>query len=439
MRTSYSIHWRYSLIVAILLCVVQTVQCQLTLAWYRETPATESHSFRAIAIDNEGRYFYVSDLLTDVVYVYAMRNPDIPLKIISDPSWSTATFGPYGIDMSADGLLYIALWKDEDANGDGLPDHSLWRYNPLTKKLTQLCLLPDAPRGIKVAGAGMQTVIYVCGNFGNVIRCRPNARDKFTATILFPTGVYLNQQCVIADRCERSIYVSSWTIGTGTTPYKSPVTRWTLDGKMDPAFSVEYLTEGNVPGMELGASGKDLYLFHISIPPTTGARIYAVNPLSGAEKGEVLVGPSGSLAGGNICLSRSGDILFARTLETRIDQYGNPNNISAYGVVSARGCRSPREETLADPPVTGGTLESRNYPNPFNPSTTISFTLPARSGVTLTLFNSAGLQLAILVNGELDAGVHEVRFDATKCASGAYFYRIQTETSLLIRKMLLVR
>jgi hypothetical protein len=66
-----------------------------------------------------------------------------------------------------------------------------------------------------------------------------------------------------------------------------------------------------------------------------------------------------------------------------------------------------------------------NYPNPFNPSVTIQYTLPHRSHVTVVVFNTLGQKVAQLVNGDIDAGYHEVTFDGTRLASGVYFYRIQ--------------
>jgi hypothetical protein len=81
----------------------------------------------------------------------------------------------------------------------------------------------------------------------------------------------------------------------------------------------------------------------------------------------------------------------------------------------------------------------QNYPNPFNPSTTITYALPQRLSIELTVFNSLGQRVAMLVQGEQEAGHHEVKFDASGLASGVYFYRLQAGSFVQTRKLLLVR
>jgi hypothetical protein len=66
----------------------------------------------------------------------------------------------------------------------------------------------------------------------------------------------------------------------------------------------------------------------------------------------------------------------------------------------------------------------RNYPNPFNPTTTISYQLSADSRVILKVFNVIGQEVATLVDGQRGAGYHQEVFDASRCASGMYVYRI---------------
>jgi hypothetical protein len=91
------------------------------------------------------------------------------------------------------------------------------------------------------------------------------------------------------------------------------------------------------------------------------------------------------------------------------------------------------------PPMPASIELQQNFPNPFNPSTTIRYALPRRSHVTLGVYNTLGQQVATLVNGEMEAGYHEVRFNATKFASGVYFYRIQAGNFSQARKLLLLR
>jgi hypothetical protein len=82
---------------------------------------------------------------------------------------------------------------------------------------------------------------------------------------------------------------------------------------------------------------------------------------------------------------------------------------------------------------------SQNYPNPFNPSTTIRYGLPQKSDVMLTVYNTVGQQVRVLVNGTQDAGYHEAQFDASELASGLYFYRLQAGTFVQSKKLVLVR
>lgn len=67
----------------------------------------------------------------------------------------------------------------------------------------------------------------------------------------------------------------------------------------------------------------------------------------------------------------------------------------------------------------------QNYPNPFNPVTNITFSLPKTSSVKLAVYNSLGQMVRELINKDLQAGVHETKFDALQLTSGVYFYTIK--------------
>ncbi len=86
----------------------------------------------------------------------------------------------------------------------------------------------------------------------------------------------------------------------------------------------------------------------------------------------------------------------------------------------------------------------QNYPNPFNPDTNIEFGLPQSGKVTLKIYNILGQEIRTLVNGDFEAGVHRVRWDARNqfgihAASGIYIYRIQAGSFNEIRKMILIK
>ena len=82
---------------------------------------------------------------------------------------------------------------------------------------------------------------------------------------------------------------------------------------------------------------------------------------------------------------------------------------------------------------------TQNYPNPFNPVTNIQFNLPNDSRVKLSVFNVLGEEVAQLVNGNIAAGFHSVKFDGANFNSGIYFYKLESENFVQIRKMMLVK
>ena len=99
------------------------------------------------------------------------------------------------------------------------------------------------------------------------------------------------------------------------------------------------------------------------------------------------------------------------------------------GEVSAESnVEKPREFTLG-----------QNFPNPFNPSATIRYSLPHNSFVTLTVYNTLGQQVAQLVNEQQQAGYHDVVFRGDGLASGVYFYRLDAGSFTSVMKLLLLK
>jgi len=80
-----------------------------------------------------------------------------------------------------------------------------------------------------------------------------------------------------------------------------------------------------------------------------------------------------------------------------------------------------------------------NYPNPFNPSTSIKYSLPEANFTTLKIFDALGNEVAVLVDELKSAGTYQVEFNATTLSSGIYYYTIQAGSFNETKKMILMK
>jgi hypothetical protein len=99
-------------------------------------------------------------------------------------------------------------------------------------------------------------------------------------------------------------------------------------------------------------------------------------------------------------------------------------------------------ESVNDPLMVGAPLSyltARNYPNPFNPVTTIQYSIPETGSVRLTVYDLEGREVATLINGSQTAGTYSVAWDGGKSASGIYFYRISASGHVYTSRMLLLK
>jgi hypothetical protein len=84
-------------------------------------------------------------------------------------------------------------------------------------------------------------------------------------------------------------------------------------------------------------------------------------------------------------------------------------------------------------------LLSQNFPNPFNPTTTIAFSIPQAGNVTLKVFDALGREVATLINGFRSEGKYNAEFDASKLSSGMYLYKLTSGSFSEVKKMILLR
>lgn len=129
-----------------------------------------------------------------------------------------------------------------------------------------------------------------------------------------------------------------------------------------------------------------------------------------------------------------------------IDNFENASGFSTPLTVNIEYISCRFEKVASGTQGDAGTIEkfslNANYPNPFNPTTTIAFALPqsrTAGPVRLTVFDSNGRQIAELVNKQLPAGNYEIPFDASALSSGVYFYRLTANAFTQTNKMMLLK
>lgn len=167
--------------------------------------------------------------------------------------------------------------------------------------------------------------------------------------------------------------------------------------------------------------------------------IYTVGGINGI--GNVAGFKEGKIIGKNI-------VWYGSNLLPEPTEYANLLNNNGYlYYLTGKGSNSIYYANLSDTVTT--VLDNKinelefellnNYPNPFNPSTTIEFSLKKYSSVDLTVYDVLGCEIKNIFNGNLPVGFHKFSFDAKGLSSGVYFYRLKANNKISIKKMLLLR
>jgi hypothetical protein len=117
-------------------------------------------------------------------------------------------------------------------------------------------------------------------------------------------------------------------------------------------------------------------------------------------------------------------------------QFGDFNHGQLTLYLNEYGSEGVTSESSITPPSSS---LLRNYPNPFNPSTTIEFELKQQGAVQLAVYTVLGQRVALLAEAEYPAGNHQVRFDGTALASGVYLCRLIATDDVTTRKLVLIR
>ena len=117
----------------------------------------------------------------------------------------------------------------------------------------------------------------------------------------------------------------------------------------------------------------------------------------------------------------------------------NPWTALAQNGFTSAGDPVVRVSTEGDSEVPSAFALSQNFPNPFNPTTTIEFAIDTAQEVRLAVYDILGREVMVLENGLKAAGTHTVQFDARDLASGTYFYRLTGANKTVTKTMLLLK
>lgn len=113
--------------------------------------------------------------------------------------------------------------------------------------------------------------------------------------------------------------------------------------------------------------------------------------------------------------------------------------LNALSVFSNQSECLPTSVDDVEPDIPNEYSLSQSFPNPFNPITTMKYQLPIKGKVTLKIFDCLGNEIETLVDELQEKGSYTVNFDASKLASGIYFYQLRTNRFISTKKMILLR
>jgi hypothetical protein len=206
----------------------------------------------------------------------------------------------------------------------------------------------------------------------------------------------------------------------------------------------------NPDGQEVRLDGEVQINFVVAVQLVSASldvvegRVRAAYVLRDQEPGET-IRLHRSLAPGDDWRLVADDLRAAEGTYTFVDGDVEPGRTYHYRLTAHEADGTVRELHRGAVTVPAGDLVlEQNVPNPFNPSTTIRFYLPARARVSVDVFDVSGARVARLAEGVYDAGPHGVTWDGTDAAgtrvgSGVYLYRLQAGTRSLTRKMIVVK
>lgn len=320
--------------------------------------------------------------------------------------------GPIDMDFDNDGNLYVTTFNNA----------GVYKITPSGVK-TRYATVSIGPSGIVLNRTTLDVFVSHFGSTpysGNsVYRIDSSGTSK-----VFVQNSLLKSPVSLAIDNDANLYTPN--IGDSKlfkiTPNKD-LTLFSSLPSSNAIYNIGHIAFANDKLYVTGNTGRH-YLYEVEMDGSY--EIIAGTGIPGSKDGEGLSaqfnGPNG------IAASVTGDTLF-------ISELNSPSSIRVVTLNSTSG--------VEDVPGTGMNYKLlQNFPNPFNPNTTINFRLASSDQVRLSIYNLLGKEIKLLLNGYFSPGNHSVQWNGTDdsgnhVSSGIYFYALKTGNGITARKMLL--
>ncbi len=214
---------------------------------------------------------------------------------------------------------------------------------------------------------------------------------------------------------------------------------WALDPASGDLDRIAQIDRSAVPTGQMDTDPTDLGDWESS-------GVLDVTDLFGLPEGLTLLvadAQAHSVSGGPISddnLVEGGQLLFLLGIRNPNGGLATKQALETMSLAEVRDLvASVGSDSLPEEPTDGTYALEAAYPNPFNPSTTLRFVAPTAGDVRVAVFDALGRQVAVLLDERVEAGHHDVRFDASDLPSGVYFARMSSAQGIQTQRLMLLK
>jgi len=358
--------------------------------------------------DHDG---YLEYLVKSHKYIYVFRydgsmQEGFPIEVIDDEYWFNPWFGPYLADVDLDGHLEILVTGDNNDFADIIGYAAVYEHDGQIKQGWPR-IFPGFPWQMPIAadinGDNIPEIGFAAGSFTYFVDVNGNDLPGWPVEFLTPEG---------RNRVPMSDIIVVDIDGDGDCEIFSD-----YNTTLGYLFAADHLGQ-ELPGYPIEVEGA--YLWR---PPTFGYDETSHRLYMGLYTGDFVSYVNIYLFPDSTGPPDQWPMMSHDNLQTK--NYNFVDNVTAI-----HEGKEPLPKTY---------VLMQNYPNPFNSSTIIQFSLPKEEEIELAVYDILGRKVAELASGRFPAGSHKAKWDSADCASGMYFYTMQTEKAQISRKMMLLR